>query len=181
MKIEKLIKEKSGIKLDIGCGRNKQAPDWVGIDFKKSPQVDIVQDLEEFPWKLPDECVTSAVCIHVIEHINPHKGVFIKFMDEIWRVLKYGAQCAFVTPFGGSRSYVQDPTHCNPCNQVTFSYFDPLDNTYFQEFPEANSPYKRYFDIYKPKPWKIEKLYWKPNGNIECIMSKRRIDKSYYE
>lgn len=166
--------------MDIGCGRNKQ-PGFVGIDYVKLPGVDIVHDLEKFPWPLPDESVLTAVCTHVIEHINPQGGTFLKFMDEIWRVLKYGGQCAFVTPHGASRGYIQDPTHCNPCNQVTFTYFDPLDNTYFQEFPEDNSPYKRYYDIYKPKPWKIEKIYWTPTGNIECLMSKRRIDKSYYE
>jgi hypothetical protein len=36
MKIEKLLEQKSGIKLDIGCGAHKQGPDWVGMDLESA-------------------------------------------------------------------------------------------------------------------------------------------------
>lgn len=79
--IKKILAENTGIKLDIGCGENKQ-DGFVGIDMRASSGVDIVHDLEEFPWPLPDDCVVLAIASHVVEHINPHKGVFIQFMDE---------------------------------------------------------------------------------------------------
>jgi len=69
--IQSLLNQQSGIRLDIGCGANKN-PGFVGMDIRPLPDVDIVQDVEEFPWPLPDESVLMAVCSHVVEHINPH-------------------------------------------------------------------------------------------------------------
>jgi hypothetical protein len=43
-----LLKEKSGIRLDIGCGANKQE-NFVGIDYRDLPGVDIVHNVLKFP------------------------------------------------------------------------------------------------------------------------------------
>lgn len=169
--IKSLLKERGGIRLDIGCGRNKQAPDWVGIDARDLPGVDIVHNVEVYPWPLPDECATVAVASHLVEHINPHGGGFIRFMDEVWRVLKPGGQFAIATPHGASPGYLQDPTHCNPCNEATWAYFDPLE-------PNTGGGLYR---IYRPKPWQIKSLAWDPAANIEVVLVKRREDRSYYE
>jgi len=139
-KVDDLIK-KQGIRLDIGGGNNPN-PGFINIDILPLPKVDIVWDLEEFPWPLPDESVSVATASHVLEHINPHKGVFIKFMNEIWRVMKPEGQFAFVVPHGESPGFIQDPTHCNPMNETTMHYFEPLSETQLYQF-------------YRPKPWKI--------------------------
>jgi len=158
------MKDKFGIQLDIGCGANKQ-PGFVGIDMLDLPGVDIVHDLEVFPWPLEDESVLRAVASHVLEHINPHKGVFINFMNEVWRVLKPNAQFAFVVPHASSHGYQQDPTHCNMINETTMHYFDPD--------PEGNNIGSQLYNFYQPKPWKIEKQYFNPNGNLEVLLTKR--------
>lgn len=164
-KIEQLLKSKQGIKLDVGGGANPHQG-FVNIDMLPLPQVDIVHDLEEFPWPLPDECVITAVASHVLEHINPHKGVFLRFMDELWRVMKPGAQFAFVVPYAESHGMMQDPTHCNFINETTMLYFDPLD-------PSA------LYTFYKPKPWKVKFQAMQRNGILEVMMEKRAWDKSY--
>jgi len=161
-----LRKHDQGIKLDIGCGANKQ-PDFVGLDNRKLPGVDVAHDVERFPWPLPDRCAYLAIASHLVEHINPHGGVFLRFMDEVWRVLKYGGKFMISTPYAGSHGYFQDPTHCNPCNESTWDYFDPL----------GQGLYK----IYKPKPWKILVNTWHLNGNMEVVLEKRKEDSSYYE
>jgi SAM-dependent methyltransferase len=159
--INKLIADSAGIQLDVGCGGNKQGPDWVGIDIRPLDGVDIVHDLEAFPWPLPDDCALRAMASHVVEHINPHGGVFLRFMDEVWRVLKPDGQFIVALPYWLSQGYAQDPTHCNPCNQTTWAYFDPeaLDGALY--------------GIYEPKPWKIEFLSWQVHGNMEVILRKR--------
>lgn len=169
MDINALLASKTGIRLDIGCGEHKQAPSWVGIDYRDLPGVDIVHDVEVYPWPLPDECVSVAVASHLVEHINPHKGGFIRFMDEVWRVMKVDGEFAMALPHGSSPGFLQDPTHCNPCNEVTWAYFDPLE-------PNTGGMLYR---IYKPKPWKIKHLSWDPSANIEVVLIKRRMDKSY--
>lgn len=161
--VDQILKNKSGIRLDIACGENKQGPDWVGIDIQKLPGVDIVHDIETYPWPLPDECVLTSVASHIVEHINPAKFGFINFMNEVWRITKPGGQLAIATPYAGSMGYFQDPTHVNPCNEITWSYFDPED-------VRTNG---HLYKIYKPKPWKIVHCSYSRVGQLEVILEKR--------
>lgn len=172
MEGKKLLKEKGGIRLDIGGGSNPN-PGFVNIDILPLPAVDIVWDIEKTPWPLPDECVITAVSSHVLEHINPHKGVFIDVMNEIWRVMKPHGQFAFVVPHASSHGYQQDPTHCNMINETTMHYFDPD--------PEQRSMGPQLWNFYRPKPWKIEKQYFNPQGNLEVLLTKRVEDPRFGE
>lgn len=149
----------AGIMLDIGCGLNKQ-PGFAGMDIRPLPGVDIVHDFESIPWPLPDECVLKAIASHVVEHINPHKFGFVNWMNELWRVMRPDGQIVIVTPYATSPGFYQDPTHCNPCNEATWAYFDP-------EHPSG------LYQIYKPKPWRLEYIAWDPVVNMEIIMRKR--------
>jgi hypothetical protein len=167
--IEELIAERSGIRLDIGGGGNPQGPDWVNMDIRDLPTVDVVWDFEKIPWPLPDCCVTVAVASHVVEHVNPAKFGFINWMNELWRVMRYDGKVALALPHGYSPGYLQDPTHCNACNETTWAYFDPL---------EPNTQGMLY-SIYSPMPWRIEFLAYDPSANIEVILVKRRWDESY--
>ena len=145
-----------GIRLDIGCGANKQKG-FLGMDKRKLPGVDLVHDLEKFPYPLPKEVCQTIVASHIVEHIKP--WLMLDFMNELWRISKVGCQLAIAMPYGVSHGFVQDPTHCNPCNETTFQYFCP-------EYP--------LYGIYTPKPWVLVKPYpvWQANGNMELIMEK---------
>lgn len=153
------------LKLDIGCGDNKME-DHIGMDYKKSPGVDVVHDMRVFPWPFADETFTLLSASHVLEHIPRENGVFIDVMNECWRILKKGGQFRFAVPYGGSTLYYGDPTHINPIVPQTIHYFDPMASM-------------KTYHVYKPKPWKTEQLYWQPEGTIECLLSKRREDPSY--
>jgi SAM-dependent methyltransferase len=153
------------IKLDLGAGENQQEG-FINIDCRKLPGIHIVHDLETQPWPLPSECASLVLARHLVEHINPAKGGFLKFMDECWRVLKYDGQLLISTPYAGGTDFWSDPTHVNGCVPKTFDYFDPL------------SPGGCYA-YYKPKPWKIANLYFQANGGMEVLLEKRRLDPSY--
>lgn len=167
--IKKLIETKQHVIIDIGCGANKQDPNAIGIDYEDYPGVDIVHNLSEYPWPLPDEVAGLLIASHLVEHINPAEGNFIKFMDECWRVLKNGGQLRIAMPYGVNDRFVQDPTHCNPCNERTWAYFDPLETW-------ANG---QLYSIYKPKPWKIVQNTWQSHGDMLVILEKRRQNKTY--
>ena len=160
LNIKKLLKSKNqGVKIDLGGGANPQRG-FINIDSRDLSQVDIIHNLEKFPWPLPDECASMVMASHLLEHINPMAGdarispliqllldkklikktevekyigekdsgpLFIRLMNEVWRILKPGAQFMMALPYGGSPGYWQDPTHCNGCNEVTWAYFDPLE------------------------------------------------------
>lgn len=148
------------IRLDIGCGGNKQEG-FIGIDKRELEGVDIVHDLEVFNWPLPSECCITVVASHFVEHLKP--WLMLEFMDEVWRVLVPGGDFAIAVPYAGSRGYWQDPTHINGCNEVTWQYFDP-------NFP--------LYTIYKPKPWKIHSGFptYQNQGNLEVILRKVSVD-----
>lgn len=169
MDINKIIKEMGGINLDIACGRSKQ-PGHVGMDIQDLPGVDIVHNIIDIPWPLPDEIVLSAVASHIVEHIPPvavrSDGTmwfpFLAFMDELWRVMKPGGEVAIATPHGYSPGFHQDPTHCNSFNENTFYYFDPDHDAY---------------DFYTPRPWKIKEptrffRTWNVMANINVVLVK---------
>ncbi len=145
-----------GILLDIGCGENKQKG-FVGLDMRKLPGVDIVHNLEVFPYPLEDESCLTIVGHHIVEHIKP--WLMIDFMNELWRLLKPEGQLALSMPYGVNQLFVQDPTHCNPCNERTWQYFDP-------EYP--------LYQIYKPKPFRVEKGFpvYRSDGCLEVVMRK---------
>jgi hypothetical protein len=201
--IQKLLDENNlGIKLDIGCGASKQKG-FVGMDIRPLPGVDVVHDLERFPWPFPDQSVSFAMSSHVLEHIYPGrpdarlvgllklllaKGsitqdevdkyigeidpgpVFARFMDEVWRVMKYDGQFVIAMPYGFSQGMLQDPTHVNARNQNTWRYFDPLDPVI------GNGLYR----IYEPAPWKRTGVSYNEEGNMEILLEKRRDDPSYH-
>jgi len=155
IQIKKLLKKHQlGIKLDVGCGGNKQGG-FVGLDMRKVEGVDIVHNAEVTPYPLPDECCITILASHLVEHICPQK--FINVMNEWWRLLKVGGQAWISLPYAGSYGYWQDPTHCNGCNETTWTYF---------------SPFHPMWTIYRPKPWRIERNSWFEHGNMEVILAK---------
>ena len=66
----KNIESKKGLMLDLGCGENKTRG-FVGMDKRPLPSVDIVHDLEIFPYPLENESCLSIVGSHIVEHITP--------------------------------------------------------------------------------------------------------------
>jgi predicted SAM-dependent methyltransferase len=160
-----LIAAQEILKLDIGCGPNKEQG-FIGIDSKQYPGVDFVHDIETYPWPFPDNSFTLLSASHYIAHINPLNTGFIRFMNECWRVLKPGGQFRIVTPYAGSTAYWSDPANVNGTTAHTWHYFDPM---------QATGLYKRHM----PKPWKIDACYYQPDGNMEVLLTKRREDYSY--
>jgi SAM-dependent methyltransferase len=158
--LDKLIKENSKVSLDFGCGANKQKG-FIGMDARDLEGVDIVHNIEVFPWPFPDDTFSTILGSHIVEHIKPEYTIAL--FNELWRVMKVGGQLVLSMPYAGSPGYWQDPTHCSGYNEATFQYYDPA-------WPLWN--------IYKPKPWKIEPGFpvWQVTGNMEVMMEKRPIE-----
>jgi len=155
-----LKKHNQGIKLDVGCGENKQE-NFVGLDIRALDGVDIVHDVETVPYPLPDECCHTILASHLIEHICPKKIMGV--MNEWWRLMKVGGQLWLGFPYGNSFGYVQDPSHCCALNEASIAYFDP-----------TAQPNRELFNVYKPRPWKTVKNVHNFGGNMEVILEKMK-------
>src|SRR3990167_3541145 len=110
-RVKSLLKLKTHININLGAADSPMTG-FINVDIQDLPGVDVVWDLEKFPWPFPDNCADLLIASQLVEHINPHGGIFIKFMDEAWRILKPKGQFMIATPYAGSIGYWQDPTHC---------------------------------------------------------------------
>jgi hypothetical protein len=120
------------IKLDIGCGPNKQ-PGHIGLDQIAFPGVDHVIDAGRDAWPFDRGSVASAHSSHFAEHLTAIERVF--FFNELYRVLAVGGQCQLIVPHWGSCRAYGDPTHqWPPIGEFTFYYLS-------REWRMANAPH----------------------------------------
>lgn len=106
------------MKLDIACGQNKR-PGFMGVDMMSGPGVDVVHDLEVYPWPFKDNSIDEFNVSHYAEHTHD----LMKFMDEIWRIGQHNARVTIVGPYYTSIRAWQDPTHVRVLSEATWMYF----------------------------------------------------------
>lgn len=94
------------IKLDLGCGQNKQKG-FKGVDIAPGKGVDIVHDLEIYPWPFKNNSVSEVFASHYVEHV----GDWCKFMNEVYRVCRDESKVTFIHPYLKTTRAFQDPTH----------------------------------------------------------------------
>jgi SAM-dependent methyltransferase len=102
------LNEQKNMKLDLGCGTKKREG-FVGVDSMTLPGVDVVVDLRITPWPWADNSIDAAFSSHFVEHLTGEER--IPFFNELWRVLKPGAQAEIITPDWSHASAYGDPTH----------------------------------------------------------------------
>jgi len=110
------------LRIDLGSGQQHEAG-WTGVDVSPESGAEVVHDLTAAPWPFGDDSVDEARSTHFLEHLTGPQRV--AFMDELWRVLKPGAECQIVVPYWSSMRAVQDYTHqWPPLCEASFLYFN---------------------------------------------------------
>jgi hypothetical protein len=107
------------VQIDLACGQNKRAG-FTGVDRVAMPGVDIVHDLETYPWPFADNSVDEVHCSHFVEHIRDLNA----FMNELHRVMKVGAHATVIAPYYTSVRASQDPTHVRFISEQSFLYYN---------------------------------------------------------
>jgi len=113
-----MITEFSSKTLDVGCGRSKRAGS-IGIDRCALEGVDIVHDLEVFPYPIQSDWFEEIYLTNVIEHISNIVGL----MEELHRVSADGAEIFISTPHFSSLYSYEDPTHVRHMSYDSMDYF----------------------------------------------------------
>jgi hypothetical protein len=90
-------------------------------------------------------------------------------MNEIWRILKPGAEIIIGAPYATSIGMFRDPTHCNFINEETFCYFCPNDMYYHGGL----------YGIYAPLPFSLKINTFHSTGNLEIVLVKLPILPEY--
>lgn len=140
------------LRLDIGCGKNKQ-PGFVGVDAIAFDGVDIVGDVRGLTWKfktvpkeimgsfneklsdlsvgtsdfpsvfeLPDNSVDEIHTSHFVEHLSREE--WVPFFNEAHRVLKVGSLMRVIVPHFSHSCAWGDPTHKSFCSEWMAYYLN---------------------------------------------------------
>jgi SAM-dependent methyltransferase len=99
--------------LNLGCGL-KHLPEAVNLDISPATKPDVVHDLNQVPWPLPDNHFREVLAYDVLEHLDK----FIAAMEEIHRVCRDKAVVRITVPHFSCANAYTDPTH-----QRYFGYF----------------------------------------------------------
>ncbi|WP_443082278.1 class I SAM-dependent methyltransferase [Thermodesulfitimonas autotrophica] len=92
--------------LDLGCGPNKLSG-AIGVDFRPGPGVDVVHNLNVYPWPFADNEFDLVYASHILEH---PKDV-VRTIEEIYRITKAGQVVRVLVPNFSSADFFPDPTH----------------------------------------------------------------------
>lgn len=115
--MSKKIKSKKKI-LDLGCGSNKVLQEAIGVDLVKFPGVDVVHNLNKYPFPFKDNEFDETYAYMILEHLDDVE----KSLDEIYRILKPRGILYIKVPYYASQCAFQDPTHKHFFTQKTFDY-----------------------------------------------------------
>lgn len=125
--------EDKGIRLNLGCGQAR-IPGFIGVDLVPGPAVDVICDLEIYPWRfinadpplpcdehqrLYDNSILEVQIHHYLEHVTD----LISFANELYRVMVPGGKIKIVSPYYSSVRASQDPTHKQWISENTFVYW----------------------------------------------------------
>ncbi len=106
------------MKLNLGCGKNIKEG-YINLDKLDSDGVDIVHDLDMFPYPFDDNTFDEIYCSHVLEHVIDLK----KVMKEIYRISKPNALIKVKGPYFSSQGAFNNPEHKKFFTWETFGYF----------------------------------------------------------
>ena len=112
------------MKIYFGCGKHR-VEGFIGVDKIKTDTVDIVHDMNVYPYPFADDTIDEVLLIDILEHLPDT----IKVMEEIWRICRNGAVVRILVPYYNSPGACQDPTHKSFFTENTFDYLTEAGTT----------------------------------------------------
>lgn len=108
------------MRLNLGAGSDIR-DGWVNVDIADMPGVDVVHDLDTFPWPLGDEQASEILALDIFEHVTNPLG----FMAECHRILAGGGVLTVRSPQAGTWAAATDPTHQRAVTEETLDFWVP--------------------------------------------------------
>jgi len=107
------------VKLNLGSGGQPVAG-YLNVDVNpRAPGVDLVHDLNTYPWPFESDTVCEAIMHQCLEHLTDHN----RAMKEIHRILRPGGRAIISVPHFTWQLAYADPTHRHFFAYPTFFYY----------------------------------------------------------
>ena len=150
------------MKLNLGCGK-RYIDGWVNVDFYDDSYCDKLHDLEVFPWPWEDNSISEIKIIHTLEHLGADWKVYIKILQEMYRICKDDAKIEVHVPSPWHWNYISDPSHVRPVTPDGLNLFSKEHCQRCIDNGTSETPYAMIYDIdLRPHDvdWKLDQ-YWK--------------------
>ena len=148
-------------KINLGCGKD-YIDDWVNVDFYDDSTCDIKHDLEVFPWPWEDNSVSEIRIIHTLEHLGADWKVYIKILQEMYRVCEDDAHIQVDVPSPWHWNYISDPTHVRPVTPDGLNLFSKEHCQKCIDEGMSETPFAMIYDVdLRPHDveWKFDQLW----------------------
>ena len=148
-------------KINLGCGKD-YIDDWVNVDFYDDSTCDIKHDLEVFPWPWEDNSVSEIRIIHTLEHLGADWKVYIKILQEMYRVCEDDANIQVDVPSPWHWNYISDPPHVRPVTPDGLNLFSKEHCQKCIDEGMSETPFAVIYDVdLRPHDveWKFDQLW----------------------
>ncbi len=105
-------------RLNLGCGINIEKGS-VNLDMYKLKGVDVVHNLNDYPYPFKDNTFKEVFAGNILEHLDD----LDKVLEELSRICKNGATLDIIVPLAPTMFAFSDPTHKLFFTYRTFEYF----------------------------------------------------------
>ncbi len=105
-------------KLNFGCGINIRK-DYLNVDIKIAPEVDVSFDFSVFPYPFKDNTFKEIYADNILEHLQDIPRV----MKELHRISKNKGLIRIIVPYYNCYGSYNDVTHFHHFNEYSFIPF----------------------------------------------------------
>ncbi|MGL6341445.1 MAG: class I SAM-dependent methyltransferase [Waterburya sp.] len=134
----------SNLRLNLGCG-GKRLDGYINVDKFGDP--DLCFDLETFPYPWENNSVAEIAMHHVLEHLGQQTKVYLKIIQELYRICQPEAKINIIVPHHRSDRFFHDPTHVRPITPVGLSMFSKRLNREWKAQARAFTLLALYLDV----------------------------------
>jgi predicted SAM-dependent methyltransferase len=159
-------------RLNLGCGKTP-IEGWINVDKIKLDGIDVIHDLDKFPYPFDNGSADYVLLNHVLEHLDD----VVKVMEEVHRILKLCGKVEIAVPYYKHENAFTDPTHKHFFTEHSMDYFLDGNNNFADWYSEkkfklvkfekhnGGFPFwhiKKYLGITLPftLPFRITELRW---------------------
>jgi SAM-dependent methyltransferase len=93
-------------KLNMGCGLDIKEG-YINLDLRDDINVDVIHNLNKFPYPFKDNEFDEILCKNVLEHLENTREV----LKELKRIIKKDGVIILEVPYYKNKGAFRDPTH----------------------------------------------------------------------
>jgi len=126
------------VRINLGCGKDIRKG-WINVDNIPLSGVDVIHDLNKFPYPFPSNYADFILMRSILEHLDDT----VRVMSEVYRILKPKGKVKIIVPYYRHETAFADPTHKH--------FFTPSSMDFFIEGG-------KHADWYTPFKFKLVKM-----------------------